>query len=103
LLLEVSISIDRPVATVWDSYAVHHVENLPAETRTWSWKGNYANQRRDRDQRRSTRFETPTEGTMEIIEFEPEKLMRVETHDGGMTIDGWARFADLRHEVMVSP
>ena len=43
--------------------------------------------------RRSTRFETPTEGTMEITEFEPERTMKVRTHDGPMTINGWAFFA----------
>ena len=33
-----------------------------------------------------------TEGTMEVVEFAPEKVMRVETHDGPMIIHGWARF-----------
>jgi len=30
---------------------------------------------------------------MEIIEFEPEKVIRVKTQDGSMKINGWALFA----------
>ncbi len=32
---------------------------------------------------------------MEIIEFEPEKVMRVRTQDGPMTINGWVLFESL--------
>ena len=93
--LEVSTLIDRPVATVWDWYAVHHVENHPR----WDPAIELEN---PTDvplavgtviKRRSTRFETPTEGTTEIIEFEPEKVMKATTQDGSMTINGWALFA----------
>ena len=31
---------------------------------------------------------------MEVVEFEPERLMRVVTHDGSMTIHGFARFEE---------
>jgi hypothetical protein len=93
--LEVSTMIDRPVATVWDWYAVHHVENHPRwdpaielENPTGGPLGVGTMLKR-----RSTRFETPTEGTMEIVEFEPEKVMRAKIQDGPMTIDGWALFA----------
>ena len=93
--LEVSTVIDRPVATVWDWYAVHHVENHPR----WDPAIELEN---PTDgplgvgtvlKRRSTRFETPTDGTMEIVEFEPEKSMRAKIQDGPWTIDGWALFA----------
>jgi hypothetical protein len=40
------------------------------------------------------RFETPTEDTMEVVEFEPERLMRVKTQDGTLTINGWAAFTE---------
>ena len=93
--LEVSTLIDRPVATVWDWYAVHHVENHPR------WDPDLELQNTTDGpirvgtviKRRSTRFETPTEGTTEIIEFEPEKVMKATTQDGSMTINGWALFA----------
>lgn len=90
--LEVSTVIDRNAATVWDFYAVHHVENHPR------WDPDLELESTSDGpigvgtviKRRSTRFETPTEGTMEIVEFEPEKIMRVKTQDGPMTINGWA-------------
>jgi uncharacterized protein YndB with AHSA1/START domain len=93
--IEASTMIGRPVATVWDWYAVHHVENHPR----WDPAIELEN---PTDgplgvgtvlKRRSTRFETPTEGTMEIVEFEPEKALRAKIQDGPMTIDGWALFA----------
>jgi uncharacterized protein YndB with AHSA1/START domain len=92
--LEVSVVIDRPVATVWDFYAVHHVENHPR------WDPDLELENTSDGpigvgtviRRRSTRFETPTEGTMEVVEFEPEKAMRVKTQDGPTTINGWALF-----------
>jgi hypothetical protein len=92
--LEVSTVVNRPLAVVWDFYAVHHVENHPRwdpdlelENTTGGPIGVGTVIRR-----RSTRFEPPTEGTMEVVEFEPHKLMRVKTQDGSMTINGYARF-----------
>lgn len=92
--LEVSVVIDRPVATVWDFYAVHHVENHPR------WDPDLELENTSDGpigvgtviKRRSTRFETPTEGTMEVVEFESEKAMRVKTQDGPITINGWGLF-----------
>lgn len=92
--LEVSTTIDRPVATVWNFYAVHHVENHPRWDPTLELEatsdgpigvGTVI-------RRRATRFGETTEGTMEIVEFEPEKVMRVKTQDGPMTINGWVLF-----------
>ena len=92
--LEVSTVIDRPVATVWDFYAVHHVENHPRWDPTLELEATS-----DEPigvgtviKRRATRFGETTEGTMEIVEFEPEKAMRVRTQDGPMTINGWVLF-----------
>lgn len=95
--LEVSTTIDRPVATVWDFYAVHHVENHPR------WDPSLELEATSDDpigvgtiiERRATRFGQTTEGTMEVVEFEPERLMRVRTQDGQMTINGWVRFESL--------
>ena len=95
--LEVSTTIDRPVATVWDFYAVNHVENHPRWDPTLELEATS-----DEPigvgtiiKRRATRFDQTTEGTMEIVEFEPERVMRVRTHDGPMTINGWVLFDSL--------
>jgi len=92
--LEVSTAIDRPVAVVWDFYAVHHVENHPR------WDPSLELEATSDDpiavgtilKRRVTRFGSTTEGTMEVVAFEPEKAMRVRIQDGPMTIHGWALF-----------
>lgn len=89
--LEVSTTIERPVPVVWDFYAVHHVENHPR------WDPSLELEATSDApigvgtviKRRATRFGRTTEGTMEVVEFEPDKVMRVETHDGPMTIQGW--------------
>jgi hypothetical protein len=94
--LEVSTVVDRPVAVVWNFYAVHHVENHPR------WDPDLELENISDGpigigtviRRRSVRFETPTEGTMEVVEFEPERLMRVKTQDGPLTINGWAAFTE---------
>lgn len=93
--VEVSTVIERPVAVVWDFCAVHHVENHPR------WDPDIELENTSDGpigvgtvlRRRSTRFETSSEGTMEVVEFDPLKAMRVVTHDGPMTINGWTRFA----------
>jgi uncharacterized protein YndB with AHSA1/START domain len=93
--LEVSTVIDRPVAIVWDWYAVHHVENHPR------WNPDMEMENTTDGpvavgtviKRRNTTLGTPTEGTMEITEFEPEKVMRGKIQEGSMAIDGWALFA----------
>jgi uncharacterized protein YndB with AHSA1/START domain len=92
--LEVSTVINRPVSTVWEFYAVNHVENHPR----WDPSLELA-AKSDGPigvgtviERRATRFGKTTEGTMEVVEFEPEKAMRVRTQDGPMTINGWVLF-----------
>lgn len=92
--LEVSTVIDRPLSTVWDFCAVHHVENHPR------WDPSVELEAGSDDpiavgtviKRRTNRFGKTSEGTMEIVEFEPEKLMRVKTQDGPMTIYGRSLF-----------
>lgn len=95
--VESSTLIQQPVGSVWDFYAVHHVQNHPR------WDPTIELQATSDGavglgtviRRRVTRFGRTTEGTMEVVEFEPEK-MRVETHNGPMTILGWARFEVVR-------
>ncbi|MDX1449459.1 MAG: SRPBCC family protein, partial [Acidimicrobiia bacterium] len=89
--VEVSAPIDRPVAEVWDFYAVHHVENHPR------WDPSIELEATSDGpigvgtviKRRVDRFGKVTEGRMEIVEFDTERAMRVRTQDGTMTINGW--------------
>ena len=86
--------IKRPLATVWDFCIVHHIENHPR------WDPSVELQAHSDEPlrvgsvitRRTTRFGTPTEGTMEITELEPMRMMRVLTQDGPMRINGWMLF-----------
>ncbi len=95
--LEVSTVIDRPVSVVWDFYAVHHIENHPR------WDPSLELEATSEGpigvgtviKRRATRFGKTTEGTMEVVEFEPEKAIRVRTEDGPMRINGWVLFEVL--------
>ncbi|HJR86072.1 MAG TPA: SRPBCC family protein [Acidimicrobiia bacterium] len=88
--LEVSTVIDRPTSTVWDFCAIHHIENHPR------WDSTVELEPTSGDpvgvgtiiKRRTNRFGTITDGTMEIIEFQPERAMRTRTQDGPMTIYG---------------
>jgi hypothetical protein len=92
--VEVSTTIDRAPAVVWDFYAVNHVANHPRWDETIELEaasdgpiavGTVIN-------RRVNRFGKVTEGTMEVTEFAPEAVMRVRTQDGPMMIDGFALF-----------
>ena len=81
--LELSRVIDRPPAVVFDFYAVNHLHNHPR----WDPKMELR-QLTDgpigvgtRFQRRHTRVGTPVEGTMEVVEFVPERAMGVVIHD----------------------
>lgn len=98
--VDASITVDRPVADVWGFYAVNHVVNHPRWDETIELEatsdepigvGTVIN-------RRVARFGNVTEGTMEVTVFEPESAMRVRTHDGPMTIDGFATFQTVGDE-----
>jgi hypothetical protein len=86
--------IERPIAAVWDFCVAHHIENHPR------WDPSVELEAPSDDPirvgsviaRRATRFGTTTEGTMEITELEPMRIMRVFTQDGPMRIDGWMLF-----------
>ena len=96
--VDASITVDRPVADVWEFYAVNHVANHPRWDETIELEATS-------DEligvgtvikRRVTRFGKVTEGKMEVTEFEPEAMMRVSTQDGPMTIEGFATFQSVR-------
>ena len=86
--------IERPLASVWDFCIIHHIENHPR------WDPSVELDASSDDPihvgsvmtRRTTRFGTTTEGTMEITELEPMRIMRVATQDGPMRINGWMLF-----------
>ncbi len=94
--MELSQVIDRPVSDVFRFYAVHHVQNHPRwDPAIELWL--------DSDDpirvgtvihRRNSRSGTPVEGTMEVVEFEPNKALGVVTHDGPMEIRGRALFEE---------
>ena len=92
--VEASITIDRPPSVVWDFYPVNHVENHPRWDETIELESTSEGPvgLNTVIKRRVTRFGNVTEGTMEVTEFEPEKVMKVRTQDGPMTIDGFAYF-----------
>jgi hypothetical protein len=93
--IDVSTVVDRPVATVWDFYAVHHVENHPR------WDPDLELEKLSDGpiglgtliKRRNLRYDTPTEGSMEVVEFEPEKVMGVRIQDGPIETRGRASFS----------
>jgi hypothetical protein len=99
MLIEASTIIGRSVPVVWEFYAVDHVVNHPR------WDPSLELEATSDApigvgtviKRRATRFGRTTEGTIEVVEFEPERVMRVETHDGPMTVHGYARFESLGH------
>lgn len=95
--LEVSTVIDRPVSVVWDFYAVHHIENHPRWDPTLELEATSEGPIGVGTviKRRATRFGKTTEGTMEVVEFDPERAMRVRTDDGPMRINGWVLFEVL--------
>ena len=85
--LSVSKVIDRPPAVVWQFFAVDHLRNHPR----WDPKMELR-QLTDgpigvgtRIQRRHTRLGVPIEGTMEVVEFQPERAMGAVIHDSTPT------------------
>lgn len=96
--VEVSEVIDRPVADVFRFYADNHVLNHPRwdpDIELWLDKveplrvGTLI-------QRRNSRFGTPVEGTMEVVEFERDKAFGVLIRDGAMEIPGRTTFASAQ-------
>lgn len=93
--VDVSTIVDRPVGTVWEFYAVHHVENHPR------WDPDLELEKLSDGpiglgtliKRRNTRYDTPTDGTMEVVEFDPEKVMRLKIQDGPIETRGRATFS----------
>jgi len=87
-------TIDRPIADVWRWYAVEHVRNHPR------WDPNMELEQISdgpiglgtKIRRRNTRWGTPIDGEMEIVEWEPERVMAVVIHDANMEMHGRVTF-----------
>lgn len=88
--LEIEVVIERPVATVWDFVAVRHVQNHPR------WDPDLELEQISDGplglgtliRRQNARYEPPTEGTMEIVEFVPEQVMGTKIQDGPIETRG---------------
>src|SRR5512146_3072656 len=94
LQFESSEIIDRPIDKVFHFYAVEHVRNHPRwdpDIELWL----------DSDaplgvgtviRRRNRRSGTPVEGTMEVVEFEPNRVLAMVIHDGAAEMRGRTTF-----------
>jgi polyketide cyclase/dehydrase/lipid transport protein len=94
--IEVSEEIDRPVPVVFKFYADDHVRNHPR------WDPDIELWRTSDEpigvgtiiQRRNSRSGTPVEGTMEVVEYEPNRAIGMVIREGGMEIYGRATFEE---------
>ena len=92
--IQVSQVIDRPVADVFRFCAREHVRNHPR------WDPDIELQQTSDDpigvgtviRRRNSRSGTPVEGTMEVVEFEPNRALGMIIHDGPAEMRGRATF-----------
>jgi len=94
LRFETSEVIDRALDKVFHFYAVEHVRNHPRwdpDIELWL----------DSDspigvgtiiRRRNKRSGTPVEGTMEVVEFEPNRVFAMVIHDGPAEMRGRTTF-----------
>jgi hypothetical protein len=92
--VQVSEVINRPVAAVFHFHAHEHVRNHPRWDPYMQLKqvsdgpigvGTIIN-------RLNSRSGTPVEGTMEIVEFEPNQALGMVIHDGPVKINGRATY-----------
>lgn len=100
LQLESSQVIDRPIDKVFHFFAVEHVRNHPrwdADIELWL----------DADtaldvgtviRRRNKRSGTPVDGTMEVVEFEPNRAIAMLIKDGPAVMHGRTTFEALNDQ-----
>jgi hypothetical protein len=94
----VSTTVERPVAVVWRWCAVEHVRNHPR------WDPDMEMEQISegpiglgtRIRRRNVRWGKPIEGEMEIVEWEPERVMATRIHDANMDMAGRFTFQQDR-------
>ena len=92
--IQLSQGINRPVADVFRFYALDHVRNHPR------WDP-FMQLEQVTDgpigigtiiKRINSRSGRPVEGTMEVVEFEPDRAIGMITHDGPVEIHGRVTF-----------
>lgn len=91
---EVSQVIDRPVADVFRFWAVDHIRNHPRwdpDIELWPTSDDPISVGTIIG-RRNSRSGTPIEGTMEVVEYEPNRSMGVVIREGPMEARGRATF-----------
>ena len=95
--VQLSQVINRPVADVFRFFAHEHVRNHPR------WDP-YMQLEQVSDgpigvgtiiKRINSRSGTPVEGTMEVVQFEPDRVIGMLTHDGPIEIHGQATFESV--------
>lgn len=92
--VQVSIEIDRPVADLWRFVAVEHVSNHPRWDPDMHLEQISEGPIRlgTRIRRRNTRWGATVEGEMEVVEFEPERVIAFAIHDANMDMHGRTTF-----------
>ena len=94
---EIATIIDRPVSKVFHFFAVEHVRNHPRwdpDIELWL-DTNGPIGVGTTIHRRNSRSGKPVEGTMEVVEFEPNRVMATVIHDGLAEMRGRATFEAL--------
>ena len=94
LQFESSEVIDRPIDKVFHFYAVEHVRNHPRwdpDIELWLDSGGPIGVGTI-IRRRNRRSGTPVEGTMEVVEFEPNRVLAMVIHDGAAEMRGMTTF-----------
>lgn len=105
LQFESSQVIDRPIDKVFRFFAVEHVRNHPRwdpDIELWL----------DSDEpirvgtiirRRNKRSGTPVEGTMKVVEFEPNRVLAMDIQDGPAQMRGRTTFEALNdHQTKIT-
>jgi hypothetical protein len=88
--ITVTTTVPKPLADVWQWYAVEHVLNHPR----WDPEMELEQMTEGpigvgtRIRRRNRHFDDPVDGEMEIIEWEPERAMGVAIHDANLDTHG---------------
>ena len=96
--IEVLTAVDRPITDVFHWYADEHVHNHPR------WDPDMELEQISEGaigvgtmiRRRNTHFETPIEGTMEVVEYEPNQAFGVVIRDGPQETRGRVTFEEER-------
>ncbi len=92
--IQISQVIDRPVDRVFSFFAREHVKNHPRwdpDIDLWL-DSNAPLQVGTIIHRRNRRSGTPVEGTIEVVEIEPNRVFATVIHDGPMEIRGRTLF-----------